>query len=425
MSYPVKFFHSGMQGAPVLSNNWGDLIGVLDACLVTGFNLKAVDSITSAAGVATATVSTGHGYKVDQIVFITGCEQTAYNGEQRVTGVTASTFTFAVTGTPASPATTQTSISCKVAPLGWEKAFSGTNKAAYRSTDPASPRHYLRVDDSVKAQVAPYNAYDTNWAKWANVGICENMTDIDTIVGAQAPFDPLWPEQNWKQRANDQWGWHKWYHARTGGYESYGDSGAGARQWVIIGDGRLFYYFTTNGPGYNWYSMIGYCFGDPISFKAGDAYSTILNADDNFNPQSYWQYPGQGCGYGLARSLDWTGKTMLRDYTQLGNPIRWGICSLNTNNGQQYSGYGQSIPWPNGPDFALWLMPAYIRQENGHLRGLMPGYRWVLQDRPYSNLTIIDNVVNEPGKKFLMVRCQQDSENERSTIAFDITGPWR
>ena len=32
------------------------------------------------------------------------------------------------------------------------------------------------------------------------------------IVGAQAPYDPNNPTQNWKQVAANQWGWHKWYH---------------------------------------------------------------------------------------------------------------------------------------------------------------------------------------------------------------------
>ena len=31
MAYPVKWMHSGMQGAPVLSNQWGELVALLDA----------------------------------------------------------------------------------------------------------------------------------------------------------------------------------------------------------------------------------------------------------------------------------------------------------------------------------------------------------------------------------------------------------
>ena len=49
----VKYFNSGMTGAPQISNNWGDLVTMLDACLVNGFALKAIDTLTFADGVAT------------------------------------------------------------------------------------------------------------------------------------------------------------------------------------------------------------------------------------------------------------------------------------------------------------------------------------------------------------------------------------
>ena len=425
MSFPVKFFHSSMQGAPVLSNNWGDLIGLLDGCLVTGFNLKSVDSITSTAQVATVSVSSGHGYKVDQVVLISGCDQSAYNGEQRVVSVTASAFTFTVAGTPTSPATTQTSISCKVAPLGWEKAFSGTNKAAYRSTDTASPRHYLRVDDGLK-DTNGFETYNTSWAKWANVGICENMSDIDTIVGAQAPYDGSNPDKNWKQTASQQWGWYKWFHARQTGYESYGDNGPGPRNWVIVGDGRLFFLLNTQAPNFTWFGRSVYCFGDQSSFKAGDAYGTILKAHDQLSSQTYSSYPGQYGHDAIVRSLGVEGSTMLRNFSQLGNSIRWGCTSLNVNNTEQYMGRGTDVlPFPNGPDYALWLTPVYIRQEDKHMRGIMPGMRWIPQDRPYPDMSIIDNVVNEAGRKFLLPMYSHQSEQNGGQLAFDITGPWR
>ena len=42
--------------------------------------------------------------------------------------------------------------------------------------------------------------------------------------------------------------------------------------------------------------------------------------------------------YGLVSSLDFAGKVLLRNHTQLGNPVRFGVTSLNTNNGQQICG---------------------------------------------------------------------------------------
>jgi hypothetical protein len=138
----------------------------------------------------------------------------------------------------------------------------------------------------------------------------------------------------------------------------------------------------------------------------------------------YISYPGQYNACGLVSSLDFTGKVLLRNHTQLGNPVRWATTSLNTNNGQQICGRGPT-PFPNGADYSLWLLPTYVRQEDGHMRGLMPGMLWMPQDRPYSDQTIVDNVIGQAGKKFLLVRTQYSSETEGAQIAFDITGPWR
>ena len=416
----VKYFNSGMTGAPQISNNWGDLVTMLDACLVNGFALKAIDTLTCVDGVATATISAGHAYRSEQVVEIAGVDQPAYNGQFRVIATTATTFTFAVTGTPVSPATSATSLSAKVAPLGWEKAFAGTNKAAYRSKNPASPQNLLLIDNSLKTP-----NYTTSWAKWANVGIVEDLADIDTIVGAQAPFDPNNPTQNRKQLEANQWGSHKWYHARQGGYDTYSDGGAGNRNWVLIGDDRLFFLFLTNAPGYNWFGCNSYCFGDITSFKPADNYATVLCADDIYGSNSHYiSYPGQFNGYGLTQSLEFTGKVLLRSHTQLGNPVRFGLTSLNTNNSSQVCGRGP-MPFPNGPDYSLWLLPTYVREESGHMRGLMPGMLWMPQYLPYSDQTIVDNVVGQAGKKFLLVRTQYSSETEGAQIAFDITGPWR
>lgn len=416
----VKYFNSGMAGAPQVSNNWGDLVTMLDACLINGFNLKAIDSLTFQDGIATASITTGHAYQVGQILNIDGANQSEYNGDFQVLTTTATTFTYAITGAPTTPATTTTSLSAMVSPLGWETPFTGTHKRAYRSKNPQSPGTMLLIDDGIKT-----NEYADTWAKWANVGIVENMSDIETIVGSQAPYDASKPTKNWQQWEANQWGWYKWYHAQQAGYETYGDGGGGDRNWVLIGDDRLFYLFITNKKDYSWYGRNFYCFGDIESFKPGDRYHTVLSADDRYwSNNNYLSYPGQYNGYGLVTSLNWTGNAILRNHTQVGNYVRWGVTSLNTGNNQHICGRG-NLPFPNGADYSLWLMPTYVRQEDGHMRGTMPGMHWMHQDRPYSDQTIIDNVVGQPDKQFVLVRTQYSSDSEGAQVAFDITGPWR
>ena len=85
----VKYFNSGMTGAPQIANNWGDLVTMLDACLVNGFALKAIDTLTCLDSIATATISAGHAYRPEQVVEIAGANQPEYNGQFRVIATTA------------------------------------------------------------------------------------------------------------------------------------------------------------------------------------------------------------------------------------------------------------------------------------------------------------------------------------------------
>ena len=54
-----------------------------------GFALKAIDMLTCADDVATATISAGHAYLPEQVIEIAGADQPEYNGEVRVIAATA------------------------------------------------------------------------------------------------------------------------------------------------------------------------------------------------------------------------------------------------------------------------------------------------------------------------------------------------
>src|SRR5690606_32163419 len=97
-----------------------------------------------------------------------------------------------------SPSTTTATgtIIASLPPLGWEKPFSSSNpnggKAAYRSLNLLLPsRPFLRVADELDP------AYTATYAKYAKVGIVEDMSDIDTMLGVQAPYDSALPNKNW------------------------------------------------------------------------------------------------------------------------------------------------------------------------------------------------------------------------------------
>jgi hypothetical protein len=420
VSNKVKWMHSGMTGAPVLTNNWGSLTALLDALLVNGFHLKPVSALTREGDIATAVVGSAHGYLVDQVVRIEGAEEPEYNGEFTITATTQDSIQFAVAGSPQTPATTVLGITAKIAPLGFEIAFTGENKRAYRSPNPLSTRPFLRVDDSLP------DGYTTTWAKFGRVTLAEDMVDIETFVGARAPFDPAAPTRNELPSGSGTSmysGWFKWYFARNNTAETYGDNGPGARSWVLVGDDRGFFLACASGWGGD--RRVLYTFTDFDSYKPGDNYASFLTASDRYRTASEWpnSYPNQDTY--STHSLDTTGKICMRDYTQVGGNARLGLFSLNDGNNQNVSGRSGSIPFPNGPDYGLILHPIYLRESTGHLRGMLPGMYWIHQNQPYAHLTLIDQVLGYPGRKFLIVTLDYAHEGNTSGFAFDITGPWR
>ncbi len=150
MSIPVKWFHSTMTGAPQQTGAAGGLIAIFDACLLNGFNVNAIDSLAydSATGLVTCTVNAGHGYQEHQVVEISGADQNEYNGEQRISVIDSTSFSYIPATAPTITPATGT-ISAKTPPIGgWEKSFSGTNLAMYKSTGALANQSWLYIDDS-------------------------------------------------------------------------------------------------------------------------------------------------------------------------------------------------------------------------------------------------------------------------------------
>ena len=164
----VKHAYSSMTGAPVISGTAGTLIAALDAFLVTGWGAKTVDSATISGGVCRLNFASGKSSaEAEAVIVVSGATPAGLNGEQKVTAVS-NTWVEFKTNLPDGAVTG--SLSLKMAPLGWEKVFTGTNKAVYRPTDPASTRTYYRVDD-------------TN-AIFARLQMYESMTDVDNGIAA-------------------------------------------------------------------------------------------------------------------------------------------------------------------------------------------------------------------------------------------------
>lgn len=77
--------------------------GYIESTAIDGTSL--VVSITRSSTTATVTTSSAHGYQTGDVVYISGAAQSQYNGAQTITVTGSTTFTYTVSGSPATPAT--------------------------------------------------------------------------------------------------------------------------------------------------------------------------------------------------------------------------------------------------------------------------------------------------------------------------------
>lgn len=244
----VKFFTSKNNNAPQLLNVQGSMLALLDACLVSGIQVGTVAALTASGTTATATFGMVHNLTKHQIIRISGANQAEFNGDFKIKQiVNTNTITFEL-NTSATVANATGTINCLLAPLGFEKPFSSTTalgggRAAFRSKDESLPnRPFLRVVDE------RISSYSINYAKYAKVGIVENMTDIDTMTGVQAPYIASAATRNWNPTGsglNIKNGWAKWYYITIGetstDVASLTDYVPVTGTWMLIGTDSSFY----------------------------------------------------------------------------------------------------------------------------------------------------------------------------------------
>lgn len=391
-----------MINAPVVNGVVGAGIAWLDALLVTGFDTKALTSLVVAGGVATATFSGTHSAITDSVIAVSGVTggPTGFanlNGEQKVTGrPLPTTLTFAT----AVPDGTYTgTISIKMAPAGWTKVFSGTNKAVYKSSDPASSGALLRVDDT-NAQVMRVVGY-------------ESMSDIDTGTGSfplagQISGGGYWAKSNVASSA--------------------------ATAWAFVADGRLFYHAIQTGYSQTVAQQISpiRAFGDPIALRpSGDAYAALLAVGNSATASDV-----AGCLGSNANGLAYSPRT----YSGLGSAVahfayNWGVGGIG---GTYYSGVTVSLhgAFPNPIDGALYLGKKYaVQSGTTNPRADLPGFYAGLQSGLWDSFKLGDKTPGSgalTGRNLLALTCAVTSATTAASssantgIAFiDVTGPWR
>lgn len=276
------YYTSDEVGAPTLNNVNGSVVGVLDALLTTGFNLRSVTSVTVASNVATAVIPT-HGFVggTGRRVYFEGATPSGLNGIKTVTVVDTNTVTFPAPGI--GNGTASGTITAKRAPLGWTKLFSATNKAVYQRTDSQATAMVLRVDDTGTGVAS---------TTYARARMAESATDVDTLT-AYAPQDA---------------------HLSGGVYISKGSNDSSAKRWIAVGDGRTLWFFSDDSsyPFASYSGLHGFGFGDINSWRSGgDAYGCLVVGGQSNNGQNRTHLstdsPGLTEGIYVARPVNHIG----------------------------------------------------------------------------------------------------------------------
>lgn len=385
-SSPI-FLHNLQSGAPQLDGLAGSLIGILDACLVSGFGLQAA-TINVASGIATLTTPSGHGFQLHQVVEVAGATPSGLNGRQRVLSRTTTAITFDATGIADGAATG--SITVKLAPAGWSKVYSGTNKAAYRSNNVSGSQTFLRVDDTVgrNARVVGY----------------ETMSDVDTGEGpfptaAQLSGGGWWPKSN-------------------------SASGA-ARAWTVVANDRTVYLHTGCGDSAGTSGSV-WGFGDFASYKVGDGFAAMLVAAPS---------DSSGDGGRSANTIENSQQSLnasiyvARSFSGLSGAvaarqIAESYTNIDNNSG---AGFGWETKFPNAADNGLVLSRKVLLELGLCVRGVMPGAYLTPQNchANYSRNTLQDGASDLAGRKLLAVKCGGPAgTSSQGVMFFDVTGPW-
>lgn len=383
----AKHYRSDMPEAPVLNGVAGSKIAQLESCLVTGYGLKAATSLAVASGIATLTFAGGASAAwPDAVILLAGANNDALNGEQKVLSANTTTVTFATAQPDGTDAGT---VTFKIAPAGWEKVYSKTNVAVFRSLHVESTKMFLRVDD-------------TN-AQFVRVAGYETMSDVDTGAGL-FPTDVM---------------------VAGGGYWAKSDAtSAVAVAWILASDGRFF--IDSVAPASNRGLTHQNCymrgFGDFIPKNpAGDAYLCGLNYSQASTVPN--MYEGLLDGSNALRTV------LARGYTGMGS-AQLAVRKPYTGLGAAFSGLDSTLgTFPSVVDGSVILSRQYVSDAPAP-RGDIPGVQYCPQASVRGAFKMFDALAHG-GRKYIVSTTSSSSGSGSPSVSsggasfIDITGPWR
>lgn len=401
MANDVVWYRYDEVGAPTLNNAAGSLLAVLRACLVSGFRPLSVASIVVAGGVATASVPAGHGYMDGAMVDIAGAGTAAINGRKRITAASAGTFTFPAIGV--ADGVVSGALTAKRSALGWAEVNAG-NVSIFSRTEVGAAAQGLRIDDTAAGNAG------TTYARAVGV---ETWTDVNTYSGLAPTAVQLSGGQYWQK----------------------GASSTAAKPWVLVGDGRSFWFFAdTNDSGYTSYGGLkAHCFLDVPSYRSGDAYRSVVGGPysaSTTNPD-FVVSPNRAPVSGSSTSL-----MFARRSNGLGAAVFGAWVAFGNTGSSQVPGASGGPVYPSPVDGGLLLQyPTFINEAASGsstpaaLRGPMPGLANPMADLSAELASLHLQIITDSltGRQFLGVGTgygDRSTTNNRGVAFLDITGPW-
>lgn len=389
----VRIFKHTDVGAPQVQNAAGQLIAVLDACLINGFASRSC-TITRVGTVATV-YQANHGYEKNNRVLIAGAVQSEYNGDVKVDSVlNVNEFTYTVAGSPATPATG--TINANKSGAGWTKPYNGANLAAYKQPAALANPVYLRVDDTT-AVYATARGYE------AMTGISTGTGDFPTA--AQRAIAPGMPKS----------------------------TGAVNAPWVLAVSGGTFWYWCNCNQSADGAGAYAFGFGDLNSYKSGDSWNKFITGTG---------YTGAAITFSttynyftsLAATLVNTVMAdhyVARSYTQSGSAVNTSkVSDASKAMGQVVMGGNQAsttMAYPHPVDAGLYLAPLFMYEPNASapvIRGEYPGIWNPLHQIPLNNFDTFSGVVNLSGKEFMALKMAGFGSSTISEMFIETTDTW-
>lgn len=330
MGIETRIFRNTQNGALAMAGEASSLKNLLHSVLFgSGYGSITPDSITRSGTTATLTRAAGHGFIDQQVIQIAGADQAAYNGSYRVTVTSSTVLTFAVAGSPATPATG--TITAKTPAVGgWAERWTGTGKTVLYSTDlAASGKADFRIDDTgtTTARIVGY----------------ESTSDVDTGTNPYPTTAQL----------------------SGGGYIlKSSTANTTARDWLIVANPRTVYLLTV----YNGTNFVVHGFGDLSSPYPGDQYHGFVMA---CNGSSHTSPPYVHYMYGATFDKIWVARNQAATV---------GAAACAKRGPNHFSGVtgsgGATYAYPSplttsGVLFGTGSVKVEI--QSGEFRGFMPG----------------------------------------------------